>query len=94
LVSDASLTLSTGARIGRAGVAAASGVVGTVVGIAVGGVCEVGAIGFTAGASSPVCVVAGIGAAAGTNWLLGHFVNPRVDSAFGWNPQNPSDPRC
>jgi RHS repeat-associated protein len=93
LIADSSATLSASARLGRAGVAAASGAIATTVGIAVGGSCELGSIVFTAAATTPVCVVAGVGAAALTNILLGHYVDPAVDSALGWTPQDASG-RC
>jgi hypothetical protein len=85
LVSDAGTTLSIGSRFGRAAVAAGIGVIGTVVGVAVGGICETGSIVFTAGATTPLCVVSGIGAASLTNFLLNRYVGANIDSLFGWD---------
>jgi len=87
LVSDAGTSLTLGARLGRAAVAAGVGVVGVVVGVAVGGMCETGAIVFTVGAATPACVVLGAGVTLLTDHLLNQYLASAIDRALDWEPQ-------
>ena len=71
--------LSTTARLGRAGLAAASAAIATQAGISVGGSCTV----LSGGSLAPVCTAAGVGTAFGVSVVTGYAAS-RISRAFGW----------
>jgi RHS repeat-associated protein len=77
--------LTTTARFGRAGLAAASAVISAQVGVTVGGVCTAIVGAPSGGAGEFICIGAGVGSA----WGVSRITNPaasRLSKLFGWGP--------